>query len=691
MNLVHFAGIAAGAWLMNRRNTGAIGAIVPDKCVGVTQCADGTWSTLPADRRGVCTHHGGIAEGYRRRVVKEETGEVVDVIEVVDDAGQTADVVEVPVTGYYKFTTYTTQKGKTAPAIAIRFNRKPQPETLEILRNSKFWWNRKEGLWYGWETPKNVEVVESLPVALEGERAPVVKAEEVDEAKEGWPKVGKDEDFTDGTGQLVWVSMLEPVQKTHNGSYPITVWKNKRNGKYYVSSGHATVSRKVVQKYARDGEPDNLVSFGLNEWKGEMPDDAKPVSLTDKDGNQKESAQQPKTAFRIDLPARGRLYSNAEYGDLKILLSAQAIQAKRQLSQAFPEIKRLWKEIEAFDEWGLKNFPKWAAIFSDQPGYYGGTGGSYVPDITQRSLSHPAGLLHHHVMIAYDDFRNAYGLSDERFNEYRNRNYAAVQKFFTERLTEASTAVRNKIKLLKDSFWFSPDVDPQEKIDRGTGVLSTDLLGRILEIVHKINPDEHWVRNLEFNGRRFQKYRLLDGTIRLKDYLGAIERRKAESQQRSDENARRLKIDIAALFNFNRMYLEKGYSFHLPTYSRKIREHGLGIISNKMYFSGSRANESYIEINRMHPDGGYRLMLSIVPGYEVEGILISTALLHECFKGRNDERGIIFGCYIGRKVYPDVLKYIQSEEPIHLLYGLEPAISGYCRPLSHYQLDSLFI
>ena len=677
MNLVHFAGIAAGAWLMNRRNTGAIGAIVPDKCVGVTQCADGTWSTLPADRRGVCTHHGGIAEGYRRRVVKEETGEVVDVIEVVDDAGQTADVVEVPVTGYYKFTTYTTQKGKTAPAIAIRFNRKPQPETLEILRNSKFWWNRKEGLWYGWETPKNVEVVESLPVALEGERAPVVKAEEVDEAKEGWPKVGKDEDFTDGTGQLVWVSMLEPVQKTHNGSYPITVWKNKRNGKYYVSSGHATVSRKVVQKYARDGEPDNLVSFGLNEWKGEAPND------------KKEEIQQPETAFRIDSPARGRLYSNAEYGDLKILLSAQAIRAKRQLNQAFPEIKELWQEIEAFENWGLKNIPKWPSIFSDQSGYFGGS--RYVPDITQRSHDHPAGLLQHYVLIAYDRFRNAYGRSDERFSEYRNRNHEAVQKFFTDRLTEAVTAVREKIKLLKDPFWFSPDVDPQEKIDRGAGVLSSNLLGRILQIVHNINPDEHWVRNLEFNGRRFQKYKVLDGTIRLNDYLAAIERRKKESQQQSDESARKLKRDMAVLWEFNKTYLEKGYSFHLPTYSRKLKEAGVGQISNKMLYGGRRANDSYIEVNRMDPEGGYRLMLSVVPGYEVESVLISTAILNECFKGRTDQKGIIFGCYSREKVYPDVLKYIESEEPIHLLYGLEPAISGYCRPLSHYQLDSLFI
>lgn len=603
MRLVHLAGIAAGAWLMNRRNTGAIGAIVPDKCVGVTQCADGTWSTLPADRRGVCTHHGGIAEGYRRRVVKEETGEVVDVIEVVDQAGQTDEVVEVPVIGYYRFTTYTTKKGKTAPAIAIKFNRKPQPEVLEVLRSSKFWWNRADGQWYGWETPGNLEVVESLPVAMAGERAPVVTVEEVEEVKQ----------------------TVQPSEK--------------------------------------------------------------PKALQNKEG------KKPKTAFRIEPPARGRLYSNAEYADLKVKLSAQAIRAKRQLNQAFPEIKKLWQEIEAFDNWGLKNFPKWPSIFSDQPGYYGGARGSYVPDITQRSHDHPAGILQHYVLIAYDRFRNAYGLGDERFNEYRNRNYEAVQKFFTERLTEATIAVREKIKLLKDPFWFSEDADPQEKIDRGARKLSTNLLGRILQIVHKINPDEHWVRNLEFNGQRFQKYKVLDGTIRLKDYLDAIERRKEESQQQSDESARKLKRDMAVLWEFNKTYLEKGYSFHLPTYSRKLKEAGVGRISNKMLYGGRRAKESYIEVNRMDPEGGYRLMLSVVPGYEVESILISTALLNECFKGRTDQKGIIFGCYSREKVYPDVLKYIESEEPIHLLYGLEPAISGYnyLPPWPQYRTASFFI
>lgn len=679
MKLVHLAGIAAGAWLLARRNTGAIGAIVPDKCVGVTQCADGTWSTLPADRRGVCTHHGGIAEGYRRRVVKEETGEAVDVIEVIDEQGQAVDVVEVPIIGQYRFTAYTTQKGKTAPAIAIKFSRKPQREILDTLRNSKFWWNRADGQWYGWETPENLEVVESLPVAMEGEAAPVVSVEDVEEAKSEWPEVGQYEDYTDGTGQMVWVSVLDPVEKTYNGAYPITIWKNRRNNKHYVSSGHATVNRKVVQKYAKDGEPDNLVSFGLNEWKQPVETET-PESLT----------TQEKTAFKIDPPARGRLYSNAEYSELKTLLSAQSMWNRRISGRAFPEIRQLWKEIVAFDNWGLKNFPKWPALFSDQPGYYAGKG-SYVPDITQRNSDHPAGLLKHYVDYAYDRFRNQYNLSEERFNEYRNRNHEDVQAFFTKHLSEAIEKVRERIQLLKNPFWFDPDADPQEKIDAGVARdASSKLMGRILYIIHDINPEEHWISNEKFNGWKYSKYDLLSGKIRLNDYLAAIERRKAEYEARNDQSALRLKKDIGELYEFNREYLEKGYSYHLPTYSRKIREAGVGILGEKKYYASGRSSESYIEVHPADRQNGIRIMLSIIPGYEVESILIATAVIHECFKGKMSYQDIYFKCYSGSRTYPEVKKYLEGEEPIELLYGLEPAISGYW-PIPPQRTASFFI
>lgn len=582
MKPIYFAGIAAGAWLLGKRNTGAVGAIVADKCVGVTQCADGTWSTLPYGRPGVCTHHGGVAEGYRKRVVKEKTGEVVDVIEVIDDKGQAVDVIEVPVTGYYRFTTYTTNKGKTRPAIAIRFDRKPQDKVLEVLRNSKFWWNRKEGLWYGWETPDNLEVVESLPIALEGEIAPVVTVEAMEEAR-------------------------------------------------------------AVKTAAQDQE--------------------QPAK---------------KTPFKLNPPARGRLYSNDEYGKLKTLLSAQSMRNQRISDQAFPEIRQLWKEIEAFDDWGLKNFPKWARLFSDEFGNYTGKG-AYTQHISRRNSDHPAGLLEHYVTIAYDRFKNAYNLSEEKFDAYVNRNYEDVQQFFTDRLTEATAEVRKRIQLLKKPFWFDPDADPQEKIDAGAKAgISSNLMGRIINILHNIDPDEHWVRNEKFNNWRFSKYDLLNGKIRLDDYLATLERRKAEFASNQNKSALRLKKDVGELWQFNREYLKKGYSFHLPTYSRKLREAGIGYLGEKHFYSFGRASESYIEVNMADGKNGIRVMLSIVPGYEVESILIATSVIHECFKGKVTHDQIIFKCYGREKTYPEVKKYLDSEEPIHLLYDLEPVISGLC-------------
>lgn len=588
MTMKNLAGIAVGVWLLSWRNRGTIGAIVPDKCVGVTQCADGTWSTLPADRRGVCTHHGGAAEGYRRRVVKEETGEAVDVIEVIDDQGQPVDVVEVRLLGRYSYTTYTTNKGKTRPAIAIRFDRKPQAEVLETLRNSRFWWNRNTGMWYGWETPENMELVESLPVAVEGERVPVV-AEKTE---------------------------LVPVEE-------------------------------------------------------ESPSPALPV------------------AFRIDPPARGRLYSNAEYADLISLLSAQRMIGQRP-ERAFPEMRQLWQEIVEFDQWGLKNFPKWAGIFSDQPGYYWGRK-DYVPHITNRNHDHPAGLLKHYIQVAYDRFRNAYNLSEEGFDKYRNRNYEDVQAFFTDQLSEAVAEVRKRIELLKNPFWFRPDVAPQEKIDAGASAeISINLMGRILYIIHDINPEEHWIRNEKFNGGKYWKYDLLSGKIRLNDYLAAIERKKAEYEASNDKMALRLKKHIGELYQFNREYLEKGYAFHLPTYSRKIREAGVGILGEKKYYSSGRSSESYIEIHPANREGGIRVMLSIVPSMEVESILVSTAVIHECFRGKMTYQDIYFKCYSGSRTYPDMKKYLDGEEPIELLYGLDPRISGPYSPTPFYHNGASF-
>lgn len=103
------------------------------------------------------------------------------------------------------------------------------------------------------------------------------------------------------------------------------------------------------------------------------------------------------------------------------------------------------------------------------------------------------------------------------------------------------------------------------------------------------------------------------------------------------------------------------------------------------------AYESYIEIV-MDSEGGYRIMLSTVPGYEVESALIATNVLNECFKGKMKHDEIVFKCYDRMRTYKEVEKYLDSEEPIHLLYGLEPGITGVqYLSLFHRQTQALFI
>ena len=75
--------IATATWLLSKIKENDIGAIVSDKCVGLTQCQDGTWSTLPSGR-GVCNRHGGLATEYRKKKVKKAIPKA-NTIEVVEE------------------------------------------------------------------------------------------------------------------------------------------------------------------------------------------------------------------------------------------------------------------------------------------------------------------------------------------------------------------------------------------------------------------------------------------------------------------------------------------------------------------------------------------------------------------------------------------------------------------------------
>lgn len=136
-----------------------IGKVVDQNPPGVTLCANGRWSTnSPAP--GVCSYNGGWIRNYpelsKTLHRKGRTGAMMI------DAQEEPQTIEA--LGIYFDTTYTTRKGKTGDAFAVQFYEKPPQEVLNILRESRFWWVRKEGLWYAWDNPANREVLEVLPV-----------------------------------------------------------------------------------------------------------------------------------------------------------------------------------------------------------------------------------------------------------------------------------------------------------------------------------------------------------------------------------------------------------------------------------------------------------------------------------------------------------------------------------------------
>ena len=152
-----------------------VGKIYKTNPPGNTLCLDGSYSSLPPGR-GVCSYHGGLfLQNKKAKVYKPETKEVIDLVEIEDPkSGEQVAVEEIPNIGIYRFSEYTTRKGKTGPSIEIKFYAIPEQAIRETIKGKgRFWFDRFQKLWIAWDTPDNRAIVESLPLILDGQEIPI--------------------------------------------------------------------------------------------------------------------------------------------------------------------------------------------------------------------------------------------------------------------------------------------------------------------------------------------------------------------------------------------------------------------------------------------------------------------------------------------------------------------------------------
>lgn len=127
----------------------AVGRIVDDAPPGRSLCRDGQFSTYGRGP-GRCSYHGGVMFPTAKAKKKPEP-----------QSPAASPRPAAPI-GEAIYTQYTTRKGKTAPAIAVKFYKMPDPDVRQQLKDNYFWWVPGEMLWYGWDNEKNRRVVESL-------------------------------------------------------------------------------------------------------------------------------------------------------------------------------------------------------------------------------------------------------------------------------------------------------------------------------------------------------------------------------------------------------------------------------------------------------------------------------------------------------------------------------------------------
>lgn len=214
----------------NRRQLARIGKVVKENPPGVTMCANGRWSTnSPAP--GVCSYNGGWIVNYPNlsRTLQAKAKKKPSALVLQDaPAADPAPPAPVEALGTWFETTYTTRKGKTGAALAIDFDQKPPQDILEILRESRFWWVRREGLWYGWDNEVNREILAALPVV--NEKAPITTVQPINPVRKDPPAA---------KGYQVGDRVLVPYRNT---LLPSTV---KKKGTKYLYLDPAFLGRRT--------------------------------------------------------------------------------------------------------------------------------------------------------------------------------------------------------------------------------------------------------------------------------------------------------------------------------------------------------------------------------------------------------------------------------------------------------------
>ena len=391
--------------------------------------------------------------------------------------------------------------------------------------------------------------------------------------------------------------------------------------------------------------------------------------------------------FPIPDPKRGNLYSNQEYDELRSLVSSQLPYGNQE--NMFPVFRKLLKDINQRSQ-RIKDIlgeKVYRSIF-DESQFSGGP----------RAEFHPRKIFEDQIQYnVRDPFFQPYWykqLVPTDFSKYKNRKKELVKEFLTNQFREAYAITRANMDFYLEPGWYDQSADPQELIYRFnknydepgrlrlyhdfiknllTYRFGIDFLGS-LYLVNERNDNY----TLGEDGRHYRLSDLLRGKITLEEAEAHVRRKEGVYKKGQDESALLWKATIQDIFAFNRDYLAKSGSYHLPTYSRKLKERFGGLITgtSQSFSSGYKAHH-YISFKYKYGySTGFTITFPVIGDNPVLSILLGTYYYYNCIENKTTHQEIYFGCYKRVEALQWMENFLAEGGQVRDLYQV-PQLSGF--------------